>query len=72
MTDIQVRCPSGMQDVYKRQIIGNLLKEKAASVKVLETADKWFGVTYQEDKQTVIDAFHELVDKGVYRSPLYE
>lgn len=53
-------------------IIGNLLKEKAASVKVLETADKWFGVTYQEDKQTVIDAFHELVDKGVYRSPLYE
>lgn len=53
-------------------IIGDLLKEKAASVKVLETADKWFGVTYQEDKQTVIDAFHELVDKGVYRSPLYE
>ena len=39
-------------------IIGDLLKEKAASVKVLETADKWFGVTYQEDKQTVIDAFH--------------
>ncbi len=53
-------------------IIGDLLKEKAASVKVLETADKWFGVTYQEDKQTVIDAFHELVDKGVYKSPLYE
>ncbi len=53
-------------------IIGDLLEKKAASVKVLETADKWFGVTYQEDKQTVIDAFHELVDKGVYRSPLYE
>lgn len=53
-------------------IIGQLLKEKAASVKVLETADKWFGVTYQEDKQTVINAFHDLVDKGVYRSPLYE
>ena len=53
-------------------IIGDLLEKKVASVKVLETADKWFGVTYQEDKQTVIDAFHELVDKGVYRSPLYE
>lgn len=52
-------------------IIGELLKEKAASVQVLETADKWFGVTYQEDKQTVIDAFHDLVEKGVYRSPLY-
>ncbi len=52
-------------------IIGDLLKEEKVSVKVLETTDKWFGVTYQEDKQTVIDAFRDLIDQGVYKSPLY-
>ena len=53
-------------------IIGDLLKEEKVSVKVLETTDKWFGVTYQEDKQTVIDAFHDLITQGVYKSPLYD
>lgn len=52
-------------------IIGDLLKEQKVSVKVLETPDKWFGVTYQEDKQTVMDAFDDLIRKGVYETPLF-
>lgn len=52
-------------------IIGDMLKEHQVSVKVLETTDKWFGVTYAEDKQTVIDAFVDLIEKGVYKSPLF-
>ena len=41
------------------------------SVKVLPTHDKWFGVTYAEDKQTVIDSFAKLVADGVYRKDLF-
>lgn len=52
-------------------IIDRLLSEKRASVKVLETRDKWFGVTYQEDKQRVVDAVRRLVERGVYREKLF-
>lgn len=52
--------------------IDELLKSKRASVKVIETSAKWFGVTFQEDKQYVQSAFKELVDKGVYSSNLYK
>ena len=41
------------------------------SVKVLETKDKWFGVTYKEDKETVVDSFRELIESGVYKEDLY-
>lgn len=51
-------------------IVDKLIKEKKASVKVLETRDKWFGVTYAEDKESVISAFGKLVEDGVYSSPL--
>lgn len=52
--------------------IDELLKKGEVSVKVLETRDKWFGVTYQEDKQTVIDAIHALVESGVYTKDLFD
>lgn len=51
-------------------IMDKLIKEKKASVTVLETPDKWFGVTYAEDKDYVIDSFKKLVEDGVYSSPL--
>ena len=47
-------------------IVDKLLKEGRANVKVLETQDRWFGVTYQEDKETVMEAFNNLVKKGGY------
>lgn len=52
--------------------IGGLLREKACTVKVLETKDKWFGVTYKEDKEAVVDSFKKLIRDGVYRENLYE
>lgn len=51
-------------------IIDGMLKEKKAEVHVLRTEDKWFGVTYREDKDVVREAFAELVKNGVYVSPL--
>ena len=52
-------------------IIGDMLEKGEVSVKVLETQDKWFGVTYQEDRQTVVDAFAKLIADGVYKTPLF-
>lgn len=47
-------------------IIDDMIRNKKAEVTVLETGDKWFGVTYLEDKQTVVDAIQDLIRKGVY------
>ena len=50
--------------------IGDLLKDEKVSVKVLETADQWLGVTYKEDTIAVAEAFASMVHAGVYSSPL--
>lgn len=51
--------------------IGQLLREGKVSVKVLETKDKWFGVTYKEDKASVVDSFNKLIADGVYKEELF-
>ena len=53
-------------------IIGDMVEEGIASVHVLETADKWFGVTYKEDKAQVVESFAGLVSQGVYKNRLWE
>lgn len=54
------------------RIIDKLLQEKRAEVKVLKTSDKWFGVTYQEDRRGVAEALRELVRQGIYRERLFQ
>ena len=51
-------------------IIDDMIKAGKASVKVLETKDKWFGVTYKEDAPVVIESFKKLVEAGVYPEKL--
>lgn len=52
-------------------IMGDLLAEEEVSVQVLSTSDRWFGVTYIEDKDSVVDAFRQLVEQGVYGEDLW-
>ena len=54
------------------QIVGNLLSADQIKVKVLPTPDKWVGVTYQEDKQLVVDTIHGFITNGLYPENLYE
>ena len=51
--------------------IGQLLREGQVSVQVLQTKDKWFGVTYREDKPAVVESFQKLIADGVYDAPLF-
>ncbi len=53
-------------------IIDNLIRQGRARVRVLESDDKWYGVTYKEDKAAVVDAIHELTDEGLYKENLYD
>lgn len=52
--------------------IGQLLRQGKVRVKVIETADKWFGVTYREDKPAVMESFRRLIADGIYTSPLFD
>ena len=52
--------------------IGQLLRQKQISVRVLETGEKWFGVTYREDKPAVAESFRQLIAAGVYPTPLFQ
>ncbi len=51
--------------------VGRMVRAKEASVKVLSSADKWFGVTYKEDKPFVMDSIQKLKDQGVYPEKLW-
>lgn len=52
-------------------IVGGLLKKNEAEVTVLQSKDKWFGVTYKEDKDAVMASVRGLVDAGVYPEKLF-
>jgi len=47
-------------------VMGDLLKDGQLTIKVLESKDKWFGVTYKEDKEAVIKGISKLINKGFY------
>lgn len=53
-------------------VIDKLIQGKIADVAVLETPEKWFGVTYAADRPTVVAKIEELVKAGVYPSPLWK
>jgi hypothetical protein len=48
------------------QEVGRMLREGRASVRVLSSPDRWYGVTYQEDKPEVQRAVNDLTDAGAY------
>jgi hypothetical protein len=53
-------------------IIDQMIREGRARVTMLETRDRWFGVTYREDKESVTEEIRELIRRGVYPRKLYE
>ena len=52
-------------------VVNDLLQEGLASVQVLKSEDRWWGVTYQEDKPQVKAAMKALADQGLYPAPLW-
>ena len=52
-------------------MVNKLINENTATVKVLDTTSKWFGVTYSADRQSVVDKIQSLIDEGVYPNKLF-
>ena len=59
-------------EFYLPFLVRDLLSEGKCTVDVLETKDKWFGVTYKEDKPDVVKSIQALVDNGVYPEDLWK
>lgn len=52
-------------------IVAKLLRKDKIRVKVLKTQDKWFGATYKEDKEMVMESIARLTEEGLYKEDLY-
>lgn len=59
-------------EYFLPDVVNQLLEENKTTVKVLRTRERWFGVTYQEDKIRVKNAVQELIEQGVYPKKLWE
>lgn len=53
-------------------VTDQLIREGKAAVKVLSSPDRWYGVTYKEDKETVANALQSMKDKGLYPEKLWK
>ena len=60
-----------LTDEYLLPIIADGMLKDGVEFSVLPTDDQWFGVTYKEDKQVVVDSFRKLIETGVYQKDLY-
>ena len=82
MAEMEARFPAFLDKALKENpltgeyflpgVVDQLLQEDKASVKVLKSRDKWYGVTYKEDKQGVADALQSMKDKGMYPEKLWD
>ncbi len=59
-------------EFYLPKMADKITKEGIADITVLPVSDKWFGVTYAEDKPKVMAALKDLADKGVYAQNLWD
>ena len=59
-------------EMFLPSTVGMLLQKGAARVKMLQTRDKWFGVTYAQDKPVVVAALQEMTEKGLYPQGLWK
>ena len=58
-------------EYYLPAVVSSLLEDDRAAVKVLESEDKWYGVTYKEDKPVVVAAIQSMKDSGLYPQELW-
>lgn len=78
---IKERFPIFLQQAYEKnpltaefyipQVVDALIKEEKATVKMIESNDKWYGVTYQNDKPMVKAGIQSLIEKGLYPKKLW-
>ena len=59
-------------EFFLPSVVQDLLGNGKARVRMLRSYDKWYGVTYKEDKEDVVNALQSLNDKGFYPDKLWK
>ena len=59
-------------EFYLPEAVNQLLRMNKASVKVLHTVDRWFGITYKPDKHVIKEAINGYIEEGIYPANLWE
>ncbi|MCB0807062.1 MAG: nucleotidyltransferase [Bacteroidales bacterium] len=59
-------------EFYIPYVVNELIANGTIDLKVLKSQDKWFGVTYKEDKPDAVENIRKLIDKGVYPEKLWK
>lgn len=59
-------------EYFLPSVVDQLIQEGKADVRVLRSSDRWYGVTYKEDKESVVDALQSMKDKGEYPDKLWK
>jgi hypothetical protein len=82
LEEIAARFPAFLDRAYEEDpkkaefflpsVVNELLVGKKATVKVLHSLDKWYGVTYREDKPVVVEAIRKMRRQGIYPAKLWE
>ena len=58
-------------EYYLPGVVSGLIAQGKAQVQVLKSADKWYGVTYKEDKPAVERAVRDMIARGLYPQRLW-
>ena len=82
LTELKNRFPKFLEENLEKNplkceyflpsVVGELLAEEKATVQVLKSTDKWYGVTYKEDKPVVVAAIKRMKAEGLYPEYLWE
>ena len=59
-------------EYFLPSVVGELINEQKATVRVLKSEDRWYGITYKEDKQSLVDAVVRMKEQGVYPLHLWK
>lgn len=53
-------------------VVSNMIQEEKASVDLIQTTSKWYGITYKEDKEKIIDAISKMKEEKIYPNNLWQ
>ena len=68
---IQTNADNPKGEFYIPYVVNDLIEKQKIRLKVLESKDGWFGVTYKEDKELAVQNIADLIEKGVYPEKLW-
>jgi hypothetical protein len=68
---IRVNADNPKAEYYIPTAVNYLIKSRIATVRVLQSPGKWFGMTYREDRETVVDSIRALIKNGIYPENLW-